>query len=86
MFIEIQSFLAGTVVKNPPVNARDASSIPGLGRSAGIGNSNPLQYPCLENSMYRGDWQTTVQGVAKSRTQLSTHIKFKKLLMSDNML
>ena len=34
----------------------------------GEGNGNPLQYPCLENSMDRGAWRVTVQGVAKSRT------------------
>ena len=41
------------VVKNPPVNAedvRDAGSIPGSGRSPGVGNGNLLQYPCLEKS------------------------------------
>ena len=45
--------------------------IPGLGRFPGEGNDNPLQYPCLENSMDEGAWQATVYGVAKSRTQLS---------------
>ena len=47
----------GTVVKNPPANAGDArfvSSIPGSGRSLGVGNGNPLQYSCLENSTDRG--------------------------------
>ena len=34
------------------------------------GHGNPLQYSCLENSMTRGAWATTVHGVAKSRTQL----------------
>ena len=47
------------------------SSIPGLGRSPGEGNGNPLQYSCLENSMDRGAWWPTVHGVTKSRTQLS---------------
>ena len=45
------------VVKNPPANAgdsREAGSIPGLGRSPGVGNGNPLQYSCLENSTDRG--------------------------------
>ena len=42
-------FPDGSVVKNPPVNAGDEGSIPGLGRSLGKGNSNPLQYSCLEN-------------------------------------
>ena len=53
-------------------SSRDAGcwgSIPGSGRSPGVGN--PLQYPCLENSMGREAWQATVHGVAKSWTQLS---------------
>ena len=45
--------------KNPPVNAgdaRDTGSIPGLGRSPGVGNGNPLQYSYLGNSVDRGAW------------------------------
>ena len=42
------------VLKNPPVNAGDAGSIPGSERSPGIGSGNPLQYSCLGNSMGRG--------------------------------
>ena len=49
-------------------NAGDPGSIPGLGRSPGEGNCNPLQYSCLENPMGRG---ATVHGVTKSRTRLS---------------
>ena len=49
----------------------DPGSIPGSGRSLGEGNGNPLQYPCLENSMDEGAWQATVHGVTKSQTQLS---------------
>ena len=52
-------------------NSGDSGSIPGSGRSPGEGQSNPLQYSCLENSMHRGAWGDTVHGVAKSRTQLS---------------
>ena len=44
--------------------------IPGLGRSSGEGNGNPLQYSCLENSMDRGTWWAAVHGVAKSWTRL----------------
>ena len=61
------------MVKNPPANAgdiRDVGSIPGLGRSPGEGNGNPLQYPCLENLMDRGAWQATVHGVTQNWTQL----------------
>ena len=61
------------MVKNPPANAGDAGSIPGLERSSGGGNGNPLQYSCLENSMDRGAWRATVHGVTQSQTQLSTH-------------
>ena len=52
-------------------NAGDPGSIPGLGRSLGEGNGNPLQYSCLENPLEGGAWYVTVHGVAKSRTQLS---------------
>ena len=57
------------VVKNPPTNAgdaRDVGSIPGSGRSPGGGYGSPLQYSCLENSMDRGAWLTTVHEVAES--------------------
>ena len=52
-------------------SAGDSGSIPGLGRSPGEGNGNPLQYPCLENLMDRGAWWATVHGVSKSRARLS---------------
>ena len=61
-------FPGGAVVKNPPTNAGQEVSIPGLGRSSGVGNGNPLHYSCLENSMDREAWKTTVYGVAKSWT------------------
>ena len=53
------------VVKNPPANAEDMGSIPGLERSTGEGNGNPLQYSCLGNPMDREAWWATVYGVAK---------------------
>ena len=64
-------FPGGSDGKESPCNAGDPGSIPGLGRSPGDGNGNPLQYSYLEISMDRGAWQATVHGVAKSRTQLS---------------
>ena len=58
-------YLGGSVVKNLSANAgdaRDVGSIPGSGRSPGVGNDNPLQYSCLGNTMGRGAWQATVHG------------------------
>ena len=58
------------MVKNLPANAgnvRNTGLIPGSGRSPGVGNGNPLQYSCLENSMDRGAQWATVHGVTKSR-------------------
>ena len=52
-------------------DARNAGLIPGLGRSPGRGNGNPLQHACLENSTGRGAWWATVRGAAKSWTRLS---------------
>ena len=57
------------VVKNPPAHTadiRDVSSVSGLGRSPGVGNGNPLQYSCQENSLGREAWLAIVHGVAKS--------------------
>ena len=53
--------LMALVVNNPPANTgdiRDTGLIPGLGRSSGEGNGNPLQYSCLENPMDKGAWQS----------------------------
>ena len=59
------------MVKNLPAIQAELGSIPRLGRSLGEGNGSLLQYSCLENSMDRGAWWTTVYGVAKSWTRLS---------------
>ena len=71
-------------------NVGDLGSIPGLGRSPGEGNDNPLQYPCLENPIDGGAWWATVHGVAKSQTRLSDFTftiqsctVFFKLILSD---
>ena len=61
-------FPAGSDGKASACNMGDPGLIPGSGRSSGEGNGNPLQYPCLENLMDRGDWEATVHGVAKSQT------------------
>ena len=64
---------SGSVAKNPPAKAGDASLIPGSGRSPGGGNGNPLHYSCLGNPMDRRAWWAEVHRVIKSRTQLSMH-------------
>ena len=69
---EWQGFPGGSVVKNPLANAGDTALIPGLGRSPGVGNSNPLQYSCLENPMDRKAWQATAHGVARVGYDLAT--------------
>ena len=48
------SFPGGSEVKASACNTGDPGSIPGLGRSLGEGNGNPLQYSCLENPKDRG--------------------------------
>ena len=53
---------------------KDTGSLPGWRRSCGVGNGNPLQCSCLENSMDRGTWQATFLGVSKSHTLLSMHM------------
>ena len=60
-------------------NAGDLGSIPGLGRSPGEGNGNPLQYSCLENPMDQRAWWAAVHEFTKSQTQLSdfTSLHFK---------
>ena len=62
-------FTGGSVVKNLPAkseNARDVGSVPGLGRSSGGGNGNPLQYSCLGSPMDRRVWLATVHRVTES--------------------
>ena len=68
---EIYSFLGGSNGKESACNAGDPDLIPGLGRSPGEGNGDPLQYSCLENSMDKEAWWARVHGVTKSRTQLN---------------
>ena len=65
LYINTEASQVVLVVTNLPASAgdaRDAVSKPELGRSTGIGNGNPLQYSCLENSVDKGAWQATVHG------------------------
>ena len=73
------------LVKNLPSNVGDAGDvglIPGLGRFPGVGNGNPLQYSCLENSMDREVWWAIVQFLgSQSQSCLSeTHTLENRLL------
>ena len=67
LIVHLKDFPSGSASKESACNAGDVGSIPGLGRSPGEGNGNPLQYCCLGNPMDRGAWQVTILGVAKSR-------------------
>ena len=65
---KISDFPGSSMVKNLPANAGDEGLIPGLGRSLGEGNGNPLQYSCLGNPVDRGAWWATVTGHKDSDT------------------
>ena len=69
--------LWGLSSKESPCNVGDEGLIPGLGRSPGGGNGNPLQYSCLRNPMDRGAPRVTVRGIAKSQTQRLNNNKNK---------
>ena len=64
----MKGFPGGSHSKESTCSARDTGLIPGLGKSSGEGNDNPLQDFCLENAMDRVAWWVTVHGVAKCRT------------------
>ena len=64
----MKGFHGGSDGKESACSAGDLGSIPGLGRSPGEGNDNPIQYSCLEKSMYRGAWWATVHEIAKTQT------------------
>ena len=58
--VHLVGFPGGLEGKEFARNAGDLGLIPGLGRSPGEGNGNPLQYSCLENPVDRGAWRATV--------------------------
>ena len=64
----ISGFPSGSVIRNSPANAGDMDLIPGLERSTGGGNGNPLHCSCLENPKDRETLCVTVHGVTKSWT------------------
>ena len=69
-FLKVAALASGSVGKESACNAGELGLIPGLGRSPGEGNGNPLQYSCLENSMDRGARQAAVHGISKNQTRL----------------
>ena len=77
------AFPGGSDGKASVYNAGDPGSIPGLGRSPGEGNGNPLRYYCLESPMDREAWKATLHGIAKSQTRLSDftslHLESKEI-------
>ena len=79
-------FPGDSVVKNLSTNSGDAVSIPGLGKSLGEGNGNPLQYSCLGNPMDRGAWRATVHGFVKeldTTEQLNNNSIIKTIIPSE---
>ena len=72
-----QSFPGGSGSKESACNAGEPGSVPGWGSSSGGGNSNPLQYSCLEKPVDGGAWRATVHGVINSRTRLNTQTTTK---------
>ena len=60
-------FPGNSVVKNLLANVGDAGSTPGLRRSPGGRNGNPLQYSCLENLVNKRAWQVTVHEVTHKK-------------------
>ena len=93
-YILFGGFPVGSEGKASACNPGNPGLIPGLGRSPGEGNGNPLQYSCLENSMDGEAWWATVRGVAKSQTWLSdfthyiyihTHTRIYKIAILTGM-
>ena len=65
MVIDVLGFPGGSAIKNLPAYVGDMGSIPGLGRSPGEGNNNPLQYSGLGNPTDREAWLVAVHGISK---------------------
>ena len=70
------------MLKNLPAMWEDTGSIPGLGRSPGVGNGNLLQYSCQENSMDRGAWRATVQSAAELNMTEHAHVRGPNLAVT----
>ena len=68
------------MLKNPSANVVHMGSVPGLGRSAGEGNGNPLQYSCPGSPVDRGTQQATVRGSQGVGQSLATNNSNRRLL------
>ena len=75
-FFTTKNFPGGAEVKTSACSVGDLGSIPGLGRSPGEGNGNPLQNSCLENPMDGGAWWATVHGSQRVRHDWATSLHF----------
>ena len=73
------AYYSGAVVKNLPANAGEPRFDPWVGKISGVGNGNPFQYSCLENSIGREAWGATVHWVTKNQIRLSAHTHTEKL-------
>ena len=76
------------VVNDPPANAghsRNVGWVPGLGRFPAVGNGNPLQYSCLENSMDRGAWRATVYGLSGHTGRCGPSLKEPGSVMGEGL-
>ena len=86
LFIFYKGFPGGEVVKNPHANAGDSGSIPGLGRSPGVGNGNPLWYSCLENPRDRGAWWASPWSHSESHNMCTSTTMFHILMLGHNQM
>ena len=71
--------------KESACNGGNLGSVPGLRRSAGEGNGNPLQYSCLENPMDRGAWRATWDHKQSDTTEVTDHTRLHPLLYQLHM-
>ena len=79
--------MVAQLVKNSPANVRDTrdvGSIPGSGKSPGVGNGNSLQYSCLENFVGRGVWWATKSWIQTERLSTAQYYENRKNFSVDN--
>ena len=79
LWFSSSDFPGGSDSKASVYNVGDPGLSPGLGRSPGEGNGNPLQYSCLENPMDRGAWKVSLWGHKESDTTERLHFHFQFL-------